>query len=295
MTPGLLREATAPLLLLGAIGSVAVLVGNTWVAASAAALVGIGVWVAPAVDLELLVRLARAGAAGVLAPGASATTFYSVFSLLLLIEACPAFVVGRVIARHGAPGDPRRAMLRSTELGDLTGAAAVRRARQLRPGAREFGSSDHGLRLMSVDRRPVSMSWEDVGLVIMGPRSNKTSALAVPTVLAAPGLVVATSNKADLWALTAGMRGQAGPVWTFDPQRIAHARQTWWWDPLRSIADADPAERVEAAARLAGHFIGTIGGDRRDPFFHAAGEQVLTALGPDNPVNRPKEPEDDHA
>ena len=47
----------------------------------------------------------------------------------------------------------------------------------------------------------------------------------------------------------------------------------------------DP-HRVEAAARLAGHFMATIGGNRRDPFFHAAGEQVLTgtllaaALGP---------------
>jgi len=183
------REATAPLLLLGGIGSVALLVGNIWVAAGAAVLVGTGAWVAPAADVELLVRLGRDGAAGVLAPGASATAFYSVFVLLLVIEGCPAFLVGRLMARHGGPGDPRRSMLDCTELGDLTGAAAVRRARQLRPGAREFGSSDHGLQLMSVDRHPVSMSWEDVGLVIMGPRSNKTSALAVPTVLAAPGLV----------------------------------------------------------------------------------------------------------
>lgn len=121
------------------------------------------------------------------------------------------------------------------------------------------------------------MSWEDLALIIMGPRSNKSSAIAVPTVLAAPGLAVATSNKADLWACTSGMRAHAGPVWTFDPQRIAHTEQNWWWDPLRSIADADPTERVEAAARLAGHFLSTIGGERRGPFFHAAAEQVLTA------------------
>ena len=119
------------------------------------------------------------------------------------------------------------------------------------------------------------MSWEDVALVVMGPRANKTSALAVPAVLSAPGLVIATSNKADLWALTSGLRGQAGPVWTFDPQAIAHAPQRWWWDPLRAIREAPDDHRYEAAARLAAHFMGTIGGNRRDPFFHAAGEQVL--------------------
>ena len=64
-------------------------------------------------------------------------------------------------------------------------------------------------------------------------------------------------------------------MWTFDPQAIAHAPQTWWWDPLRAIRDAPEAHRYEAASRLAGHFMGTIGGTRRDPFFHAAGEQVL--------------------
>jgi hypothetical protein len=119
------------------------------------------------------------------------------------------------------------------------------------------------------------MSWEDVALVIMGPRSNKTSALAVPAVLSAPGLVIATSNKADLWALTSGLRSETGPVWTFDPQEIAHAEQQWWWDPLRAVREASDAHRYEAASRLAAHFMGTIGGTRRDPFFHAAGEQVL--------------------
>jgi type IV secretion system protein VirD4 len=111
--------------------------------------------------------------------------------------------------------------------------------------------------------------------VIMGPRSNKTSAIAVPAVLSAPGLVLATSNKADLWALTSGMRAAAGPVWTFDPQEIAHAPQRWWWDPLRAVREAPEAHRNEAAIRLSAHFMGTIGGTRRDPFFHAAGEQVL--------------------
>jgi hypothetical protein len=277
VTPGLLREAAAPLLLLGAIATAAVLVGDVWVGAGVAALAGTGSWGAPPPDLALLIDLLHGGPAAVLLPGASTPIFLAVLPLTVIAETIGAVAVGMVVAGRHRPDDPRRSLLRARELGDLTGPAAVKRARQLRPTAGELDPSGHGLRLLSVDRREVWMSWEDVALVIMGPRSNKTSAIAVPTVLAAPGLAVATSNKADLWALTAGMRANAGPVWTFDPQRIAHVEQTWWWDPLRSIRDADPAERIEAAARLAGHFVGTIGGERRDPFFHAAGEQVLTA------------------
>jgi len=203
--------------------------------------------------------------------------FVTVMVTTVTLEVAVAVAVMGLVCRARGSGGPQRSLLRARELGDLTGPPARARARTLRPDVDELGPSDQGLRLLTIQRREVWMSWEDVALVIMGPRSNKTSAIAVPTVLAAPGLVVATSNKADLWALTAGMRANAGPVWTFDPQRIAHTEQTWWWDPLRSIADADPAERVEAAARLAAHFVGTIGGERRDPFFHAAGEQVLTA------------------
>jgi type IV secretory pathway TraG/TraD family ATPase VirD4 len=87
---------------------------------------------------------------------------------------------------------------------------------------------------------------------------------------------VASSNKADLWALTSAARAELGPVWVFDPQDIAYHPQRWWWDPLRAIREVPDPHRVEAAARLAGHFMATIGGTRRDPFFHAAGEQVLT-------------------
>ena len=109
--------------------------------------------------------------------------------------------------------------------------------------------AERGIRLLRVADRDVWMSWEDVAVVIMGPRANKTSALAVPAVLSAPGLAIATSNKADLWALTSGLRGRAGPVWTFDPQAIAHAPQLWWWDPLRAIREAPDDHRYEAAAR----------------------------------------------
>ena len=277
MTPGALREAAAPLLMIGAIALGALLIGDVWLAAGAAALAGTGRWTAPSGGPALLTDLLRDGAAGVLADGARTEVFVVVLAAAIVLELTVAAAIALLAGRRTRPADPARSLLRRRDLGDLTGKAALARAHQLRPNRDELDPSGQGLRLLSVDGRDVWMSWEDVALVIMGPRSNKTSAIAVPTVLSSPGLVVATSNKADLWALTSGLRANAGPVWTFDPQRIAHVRQTWWWNPLRSIADADPAERIEAAARLAGHFVGTIGGDRKDPFFHAAGEQILTA------------------
>jgi|GEM_PF-1143047 len=277
MSTGPLREALAPLLLIGAFAAAAVLIADVWLAAGLAALAGTGSW--PSTDLgpDLLTTLLAGGPDALLTERADVTVFHVVLAGTVGVELAAIVAVAVVVERRHDPGSPRRSLLRRRDLGDLTGAKALARARTLRPAVGELDSRGAGLRLLSVDGRPVSMSWEDVALVIMGPRSNKTSAIAVPTVLAAPGLAVATSNKADLWALTTGMRGVAGPVWTFDPQRIAHAAQNWWWDPLRSIADADPAEQVEAAARLAGHFVGTIAGERKDPFFHAAAEQILTA------------------
>jgi type IV secretory pathway TraG/TraD family ATPase VirD4 len=170
-----------------------------------------------------------------------------------------------------------RSLLRAHQLGDLTGDPARAKARKLRPAlTTTVAARDVGIRVGRLDGHDVHMSWEDVALIVMGPRSNKTSALAVPAVRAAPGLAVATSNKADLWALTSAARAELGPVWTFDPQAIAYHPQQWWWNPLRAIREVPDPQRIEAAARLAGHFMATIGGTRRDPFFHAAGEQVLT-------------------
>ncbi|WP_219414179.1 type IV secretory system conjugative DNA transfer family protein [Pseudonocardia nigra] len=238
--------------------------------------IGAGRWSPPPFDLALPLELAR-GAGQLLPADASHPVFTSTLIALVAVEVA-GIVSGAVLLIHARPGDVRRHLLRRHRLGDLAGADADRKARELRPSLDEnepLAGTDRGIRLLRIDGRDVWMSWEDVALIIMGPRSNKTSAIAVPAVLSAPGLAVATSNKADLWALTRGMRGNAGPVWTFDPQQIAYSPQTWWWDPLRSIREASDAGRVEAAARLAGHFMGTIGGTRRDPFFHAAGEQVL--------------------
>jgi type IV secretion system protein VirD4 len=274
---GFARDAAAPLLLLAALATAVLATSAVWVAAGIATLLGTGTWTTPAWSLGLLPRLLTDGVAALVGPTASPVGFVAVL-VALVGAAIGVAVLGW--RRTWLRRDPAtRALLRGHELGDLTGHSAQTKAGELRHHLAAVGAiacDQVGIRVGRLDGRDVFMSWEDVALIIMGPRSNKTSALAVPAVRTAPGLAVATSNKADLWALTSGSRAELGPVWVFDPQDIAYHPQQWWWDPLRAIREVPDPHRVEAAARLAGHFMATIGGTRRDPFFHAAGEQVLT-------------------
>jgi type IV secretory pathway TraG/TraD family ATPase VirD4 len=116
-------------------------------------------------------------------------------------------------------------------------------------------------------------SWEDTIVAFMAPRSGKTTAMGVPYVLSAPGPVVATSIKADLWAATAGPRAaRTGKVWLFDPQHIACQPQEWWWDPLRGLAT------VEAAHRMAVHFVLTVADGRQRDLWGPAAQELLCAL-----------------
>ncbi|GAA4561115.1 type IV secretory system conjugative DNA transfer family protein [Pseudonocardia xishanensis] len=265
MTRHTLREALAPLALLATIALGAAAVTVVWLALAVAGLIDNGAWSPPPWSPRLLTETPPTTDSFALVLACSV-------GLLSAVVIAAILLLRRLIQRlRPAP------MLDRAGLGDLAGDEQEKRARSLRgmPKRRELSAADRGIRLGLLDGREIWMSWEDVALVIMGPRSNKTSAVAVPAVLSAPGLAIATSNKSDLWALTSGPRREVGPVWTFDPQQIAFAPQAWWWDPLRAVRDAPADHRYEAAARLAGHFMATIGGQRRDPFFHAAGEQVL--------------------
>jgi len=152
--------------------------------------------------------------------------------------------------------------------------------RNMLAGARSgsLAPADIGLLLGSL-RQPggngpdLYSSWEDTVLAFMGPRSGKTTSLAIPYVLSAPGPVIATSNKADLWAATAELRAAAGSrVWVFDPQRITAAGQRWWWNPLAGLAT------VEAAHRLAGHFVLTVDDSSRRDIWGPAAQELLTSL-----------------
>jgi len=198
--------------------------------------------------------------------------------VLIVVLLVVMVVVGRrVFGRR----DGRAAMGSAASVAVMTGRDAKQRGKALRPSLasadRKTQMREYGSLLGTVGRSPVYKSWEDVAVVFMGPRSNKTSAIAVPGILSAPGAVVATSNKPDLWMLTAALRHEVGAVYVLDPQRIAFVPQTWWWNPLSAVTDIDSAER------LASHFMREVDGgggtsSGSSAFFNRAASQTLQRL-----------------
>ncbi len=89
------------------------------------------------------------------------------------------------------------------------------------------------------------LGWREGAFIEMGPGSGKTTGIAIPMVLDAPGVVVCTSNKRDL---ADGIRlacERRGRFWCFDPQGIAHyGPPDWWWNPLQGIDDPVAALRL---------------------------------------------------
>jgi len=190
----------------------------------------------------------------------------------------------QVIARlRPAAGDPVAALARNPRMRGLTLGPTARRAMSLRPSLadadpRTITPAEAGLGLGDLMRSgghrgpSVLASWEDTVLAFMAPRSGKTTAQAIPFVLSAPGAVIATSNKSDLWAATATLRANTGRVWLFDPQSITHQPQGWWWDLLRGLTT------VEDAHRLAGHFVLTVSDEHRRDLWGPAAQDLLAAL-----------------
>jgi len=216
------------------------------------------------------------------------TVAVAVIAVVLIAGAAVlAAVTGRAIGRRRPPaGDPVAALARNPRMRALTHQAAARAAVGLRRSLsghdpRLMDPAQAGLalgRLMRPGRRAVTgpvvyASWEDTVVAVMAPRSGKTTSQAIPFVLSAPGAVIATSNKSDLWAATAALRtANGGRAWLFDPQRITQQPQAWWWDLLHCL------RTVEDAHRLAGHFVLTVADEHRRDLWGPAAQDLLAAL-----------------
>ncbi len=101
---------------------------------------------------------------------------------------------------------------------------------------------------------------EQAALVLGPPRSGKTTAVAIPNVLAAPGAVVVTSTKPDVLAATLGYRVERGTCWLFDPSGTVPTPagvNRVRWSPVASAATWDEslvlARAMTGAARPGGH------------------------------------------
>ncbi|WP_130865282.1 type IV secretory system conjugative DNA transfer family protein [Acidipropionibacterium timonense] len=137
------------------------------------------------------------------------------------------------------------------------------------------------------DGRPLWASWEDVVVDIWGPRRSKTTARAIPLILASPGATVCTSNKPDILLPPLASPGshtdvrlalaQSKPgsrTWVFDPQTIVGEPQHFWWDPLTFVTDATTAKTlaevfVDATRQTSAG---------RQGFFESASTQLLADM-----------------
>lgn len=214
------------------------------------------------------------------------TPTWAVITVTVVLSAAVTSVVAlswRVTARFRRdPGDPVAALRTNPGIALLTDRQVALAAARLRPAlagveTRAISPADAGLILGELrvpGRRGAVLyaSWEDTIAAFMAPRSGKTTAMGVPYVLSAPGAVVATSIKADLWAATAQLRTAAGRIWLFDPQRITGQPQAWWWNPL------DGMTTVEAAHRMAAHFVLTVADNRQRDLWGPAAQELLCAL-----------------
>ncbi|WP_406395016.1 TraM recognition domain-containing protein [Streptomyces sp. NBC_00882] len=200
--------------------------------------------------------------------------------LLLLVLGAGA---GVLWARHKNRSGGRKKltdMAKARDIEPLMAKAITDRARSLRPSLKDskhIDAKDTGILLGNLQgsRHEVRMGFEDVAVAIMAPRSGKTTSLAIPSMLGAPGPVLLTSNKAagDAFTTAYEARARVGAVWTMDPQQIAHAAREMWWNPLAS------ATTLDGANRLAGHFLAaSVDASQQGDFWSKAGSNILSQL-----------------
>lgn len=262
-------------LLLGGLGAAVAFASTGWLTGNLANFTtGDGIWTA----FDMAEVLLRPEAVW---PALSPTV------LLVTARVIPGAVVLCLLVTAGVALVRRRSQrgsgLASTgDIRPLLKKAVSEKARSLRPGLanlkpKEITPADRGILLgsLSPGRAEVRASWEDVIVAIMAPRSGKTSALAIPAILSAPGPVLLTSNKAanDAFTATVGARAKVGTVWTLDPQQIAHHPRQMWWDILADARD------LAGARRLAGHFVtASVSDSSGSDFWSTAASNTLGAV-----------------
>ena len=194
-------------------------------------------------------------------------------ALVLLAVAATALVLIRNNKRSSERVRHDRAaqhMGSAQELRDFTLKGVQKKAKRL-------GVEAPGLFVGNMVRggKGIYASWEDTMLHIWGTRTGKTTSQAAPTVIEAPGCVIATSNKRDLSDMTRDLRAEKGSVWVFDPQGVADEEPSWWWNPLSYVTDAERAAEMAQNFALGSRPANARGGDAH---FDSAGKDLLAAL-----------------
>jgi len=160
--------------------------------------------------------------------------------------------------------------------------AAFRRSARVRPSLSAWhrirSPREHSVLLGRAQyRHQLAVPLEEHLLMMAPPRTYKTALLAA-IVLHYPGPVISTTTKADVFALTSGVRAGLGPVHVFNPQSIGNVPSTFRWSPLQGCqVQAVAIRRAEAFAQAVsqkgvedGTFWSAKASDYLRAYFHAA-------------------------
>ncbi|MEU3433104.1 TraM recognition domain-containing protein [Streptomyces sp. NPDC006863] len=165
------------------------------------------------------------------------------------------------------------------QMRDLTPKHAARSAIRLRSSLKGIKPKDvpaHDRGVLLGDHMPSGVelrgSDEDTYVAIMAPRAGKSTSLAIPVADEAPGALLMTSNKADVYAATLASRKEVGRPWVLDTQGVARVERQMWWDMVAQ------AETLEGAERLSSHFVNQITSEQADPFWSQAAGDLLVGL-----------------
>ena len=178
------------------------------------------------------------------------------------------------VTRWGARSRRKAGVASTVDIARVaSGAAVKRRAGVVRPSLAELSAvgavaaAGRRGRRAAVPGRAAAVwsSVEDVTIVFGGPRTGKTQWLA-GRVLDAPGAVLVTSTRTDLYELCGPLRERRGPVFVFNAVGLAGLPSSITFDPLTGCADpvvaTERATDMIAATAKAGSGIGSTGRPR---------------------------------
>ncbi|MDQ2729828.1 MAG: type IV secretory system conjugative DNA transfer family protein, partial [Actinomycetota bacterium] len=136
-----------------------------------------------------------------------------------------------------------------------------------------------GIPLGWINNTPTAAGPQCNVLVIGPPRSGKTTGVVIPTIITAPGAVVATSTKPDIVTPTLGWRAGRGRCWYFDPSGTTtppDGTTPARWSPLAGCEHWDTA--LARAHALTTAATNPAGGSLDGGHWNERGEALLAPL-----------------
>jgi type IV secretory pathway TraG/TraD family ATPase VirD4 len=86
-------------------------------------------------------------------------------------------------------------------------------------------------------------SVEDGMVIVGGPRQGKDAHFCTSYVLDAPGAVIVTSTRADVFTATVEARSKVGKIYVFDPQQWTKWPEVLRWSPVLGCDDPNDAKK----------------------------------------------------